>query len=108
MELHIIVNQGSIIFGDNISAVYLSDNLVHHKRTKHVELDIHFVREHTTLGHLRVPHVPTQHQFADIMTKGLPTSLFEEFRDSLCIKSSEATTEGGVSELSQPMTDSIG
>jgi hypothetical protein len=94
-ELHVVVNKASIIFCDNISAVYLSDNPVHHKRTKHVELDIHFVRERIALGQLRVLHVPTRHQFADIMTKGMPTSLFDEFRDSLCIRSSDAVTEGG-------------
>jgi hypothetical protein len=49
----------NFIFCDNVSAVYLSDNPVHHKRTKHVEPDIHFVRERTTLGQLRVLHVPT-------------------------------------------------
>jgi hypothetical protein len=94
-ELNVVVNKASIIFCDNVSAVYLSDNPVHHKMTKHVELDIHFVPERTTLGQLRVLHVPTRHQYADIMTKGLPTSLFEEFRDSLCIRSSDAATEGG-------------
>jgi hypothetical protein len=46
------VNNASIIFCDNVSAVYLSDNPVHHKRTKHVELDIQFVRERTALGQL--------------------------------------------------------
>jgi histone deacetylase 1/2 len=59
-ELQIPVNKASIIFCDNVSAVYLSDNPVHHKRTKHVELDIHFVRERTALGQLRVLHVPTR------------------------------------------------
>jgi histone deacetylase 1/2 len=94
-ELHIDVNKASIIFCDNVSAVYLSDNPVHHKRTKHVELDIHFVRERTALGQLRVLHVPTRYQYADIMTKGLTTALFEEFRDSLCIRKLDAMTEGG-------------
>jgi hypothetical protein len=50
---------------------------------------LHFVRERTALGQLRVLHVPTQHQFADIMTKGLPAPLFEEFRSSLCVQSIE-------------------
>jgi hypothetical protein len=77
-----------------VNAVYLSDNPVHHKRTKHVELHIHFVRERTALGQLRVLHVPTRHQYADIMTKGLPTPLFEEFRDSLCIQTYDAVTVG--------------
>jgi hypothetical protein len=78
-ELHVVVNKASIMYCDNISAVYLSQNPVHHRRTKHVEIDIHFVWEKVALGELRVVHVPTNLQFVDIMTKGLPTSVFEEF-----------------------------
>jgi hypothetical protein len=47
-----------------------------------------------TLGEIRVLHVPS-HQFADIMTKGLPTSLFQEFRSSLCVREPPAATAGG-------------
>jgi hypothetical protein len=82
-ELHIDVNKASVMYCDNISAIYLLHNPVHHRRTKHVEIDIHFVQEKVALGELRVIHVPTQLQFADIMTKGLPTTVFEEFRSSL-------------------------
>ena len=96
-ELHVVVNSATVIYCDNVSAVYLSENPVHHRRTKHVELDIHFVREKVALGQFKVLQVPTRYQFADIMTKGLPTPLFSEFRDSLCIRSSEASIEGGVS-----------
>jgi hypothetical protein len=84
------------VYCDNVSAVYLSANPVHHRRTKHIELDIHFVREQVALGRIRVLHVPTSQQFADIMTKGLPTSSFEEFRSSLCVGSGDASTAGGV------------
>jgi hypothetical protein len=56
---------------------------VQHQRTKHVEIDLHFVREKVALGHVRVLHVPTTSQYANIFTKGLPTSLFQEFRSSL-------------------------
>jgi hypothetical protein len=59
--------------------------MVHHKRTKHNELDIHFVRERVQLGDLRVLHVPIGEQYANGMTKGLPTSTFEAFRSSLCV-----------------------
>jgi hypothetical protein len=85
LRADLTVDMASIIFRDNVSAVYLSDNPVHHKRTKHVELDIHFVRERTTLGQLRVLHVTTKLQSADIMTKGLPAPLFTEFRGGLCV-----------------------
>jgi hypothetical protein len=80
LEFHIIVDKASIMYCDNISAVYLSQNPVHHRRTKHVEI---FVREKVALGELRVIHVPTSLQFADIITKGLPRQVFEDFRSSL-------------------------
>ena len=54
------------------------------------------MRERVAIDELRVLHVPTQHQFADIMTKGVPTALFEEFKSSLCISENDAQTEGGV------------
>ena len=82
-------------FCDNVSAVYMSANPVHHKRTKHIELDIHFVRERVQAGELRVLHVPTGEQYADIMTKGLTTKTFEAFRDSLCVIPMKLQTAGG-------------
>jgi hypothetical protein len=95
VELSCPVAKATVVYYDNVSAVYLSANPVHHRRTKHIELDIHFVREHVALGHIRVLHVPTSQQFADIMTKGLPTASFEEFRSSLCVRPGDASTAGG-------------
>lgn len=54
-----------------------------HQRTKHIEIDLHFVRDMVAAGAVRVLHVPTTSQYADIFTKGLPTSVFTEFRSSL-------------------------
>nr|GEU77308.1 ribonuclease H-like domain-containing protein [Tanacetum cinerariifolium] len=45
-------------------------------------------------GQVRVLHVPSRYQFADIFTKGLPSSLFEEFRSSLSVRCSRAPTAG--------------
>lgn len=82
-ELHIGVPKAKVVYCDNVSSVYMSQNPVHHKRTKHIHLDIHFVREKVALGELRVLHVPTSQQLADVMTKGLPTAAFEELRNSV-------------------------
>ncbi|GJY65909.1 ribonuclease H-like domain-containing protein [Tanacetum coccineum] len=60
-------------------AVYMSANHVQHQRTKHINIDIHFVRDMVTAGQVRVLHVPSRFQYADIFTKGLPSALFEEF-----------------------------
>jgi hypothetical protein len=94
-ELHAAAPKATVVYCDNISSVYMAANPVHHRRTKHVEIDLHFVREKVALGHLRVLHVPTTQQFADIMTKGLPTAAFQEFRSSLCIRPPDAAAAAG-------------
>ena len=81
-ELHQPLHQMTLVYCDNVKAVYLSTNPVQHQRTKHVEIDLHFVRERDAV---RVLRVPTTSQFADIFTKGLPSSVFSEFRSSLNI-----------------------
>ncbi|GJR69197.1 ribonuclease H-like domain-containing protein [Tanacetum coccineum] len=69
-------------------------NVVFANRTKHIEIDIHFVRDLVAAGQVRVLHVPSRYQFADIFTKGLPTALFEEFRFSLSVRCPPAQTAG--------------
>jgi hypothetical protein len=86
-ELHRPLARSSLVYCDNVSAVYLSTNPVQHQRTKHVEIDLHFVRDFVAIGAVRVLHVPTTSQFADIFTKGLPSSTFSEFRSSLNVTS---------------------
>jgi hypothetical protein len=81
------VVKSTLVYCDNVSAVYLFTNPVQHQRTKHVEIDLHFVRDRVAIGDVRVLHVPTTSQFADIFTKGLPSSTFSEFRSSLNIAS---------------------
>jgi hypothetical protein len=44
LDLHIFV-PSPILYCDNLGATYLAANSVFHARTKHVELDYHFVRE---------------------------------------------------------------
>nr|GFA43073.1 ribonuclease H-like domain-containing protein [Tanacetum cinerariifolium] len=94
-ELHTPLPTATLVYCDNVSPVNLSSNLVQHKRTKHIEIDIHFVRDLVSTGRIPVLHVPSHYQCADIFTKGLPTTLFDEFLSSLSVHSSPAqTTEG--------------
>jgi hypothetical protein len=86
-ELHAPLTKSTLIYCDNISVVYLSTNLIQHQRTKHVEIDLHFVRDRVAIGDIHVLHIPTISQFTDIFMKGLPTSVFSEFRSSLNIHS---------------------
>jgi hypothetical protein len=81
--LHSLLERSILVYCDNVGAVYLSTNPVQHQRTKHVEIDLHFVRERVVADDVRVLSIPTMSQFADIFTKGLPSSVFTEFRSSL-------------------------
>ncbi|WVZ97604.1 LOW QUALITY PROTEIN: hypothetical protein U9M48_043124 [Paspalum notatum var. saurae] len=58
-ELHSPLAKSTLVYWDNVSAVYLSTNPVQHQRTKHVEIDLHFVHDQVTIGDVRVLHVPT-------------------------------------------------
>uniref|UniRef100_A0A8R7PMA5 Copia protein n=1 Tax=Triticum urartu TaxID=4572 RepID=A0A8R7PMA5_TRIUA len=95
-ELHQSPSRATVVYCDNVNAVYMSSNPVQHQRMKHIEIDLHFVRERVALGELRVLHVPTSSQFADIFTKGLPTRLFDDFRTSLNVGEPHVATAGGV------------
>ncbi|GJY97832.1 ribonuclease H-like domain-containing protein [Tanacetum coccineum] len=93
-ELHSPLSTATLVYCDNISAVYMSANPVQHQRTKHIEIDIHFVRDIVTAGQIRVLHVPSRYQYVDIFTKGLPSALFEEFRSCLSVRPPPAPTAG--------------
>jgi hypothetical protein len=79
VELHSPLSRATLVYCDNISAVYLSTNPIQHQHTEHVEIDLHFVRECVAIGDVHVLHVPTTSQFTDIFNKGLPSSVFSEF-----------------------------
>ncbi|GKA38550.1 ribonuclease H-like domain-containing protein [Tanacetum coccineum] len=93
-ELHSPLLTATLVYCDNVSAVYMSANPVQHQRTKHIEIDIHFVRDMVKAGHVRILHVPSRFQYADIFTKGLPSALFEDFRSSLSVRPPPAQTAG--------------
>nr|GEY11604.1 ribonuclease H-like domain-containing protein [Tanacetum cinerariifolium] len=85
-ELHTPLSSATLVYCDNVNAVYLSSNPVQHERTKHIEIDIHFVQDLVSAGQVHVLHVPSRYQYANIFTKGFPSTLFEEFHTSLSVR----------------------
>ena len=64
----------------NQSALKLIFNPEFHKRTKHIDIKYHFIRDHQECGHVNFDYVQTDLQIANIFTKALPTDKFNKFR----------------------------
>ncbi|KAJ0435793.1 putative RNA-directed DNA polymerase [Helianthus annuus] len=70
-ELRINVKLPVKIYCDNEAAIAIAANPVFHDRTKHFEIDLHFVREKVSTGVIKIESIDTKLQIADIFTKGL-------------------------------------
>jgi hypothetical protein len=70
---------------DNSGALTLAYNPIHHARTKHIEVDIHFVREKVNNRDIELKHLSTLDQVADIFTKGHTVARFCYLRDKLMV-----------------------
>ncbi|GAA0154501.1 hypothetical protein LIER_12460 [Lithospermum erythrorhizon] len=78
------VNPGMrTLYCDNMSAISISKNLVQHSRTKHIKIRHHFIRELVEDKIIRLEHVNTEKQVADIFTKRLDVNQFEYLRTTL-------------------------
>ncbi|XP_066373174.1 uncharacterized mitochondrial protein AtMg00810-like [Miscanthus floridulus] len=82
-ELGISHSPMARLWCDNISDKYLSTNPVFHARTKHIEIDFHFVRERVAQKLLDIRFINTGDQVADGFTKPISAAKLREFRFNL-------------------------
>lgn len=82
-ELGLDSGQPAHLWCDNLGATYLAANPVFHARTKHIEIDYHFVRDKVASGAFPVNFVSSRYQIADIFTKPLPATRFHTLRRKL-------------------------
>ena len=85
-ELGVFMPRPPILWCDNLGATYLSANPVFHARTKHIEVDFHFVRERVAAKALDVRFISSKEQVADIFTKPLAETPFFSNRYNLNLR----------------------
>jgi len=81
-----IQNEVITVQCDSQSAIDLSKNFVHHKRTKHIDIKLHFVKEVIGQGSVIVKKISTDHNPSDMITKVLPSNKFFHCLDLIQLK----------------------
>jgi len=71
---------------------------VFHSKSKHIELDVHYVRDKVLGKELEIRYIPTEEQVADVLTKPLSFSKFSFFRSKLNVVSRPLSLRGDVKE----------
>lgn len=82
-EIGFQVSEPMNFYCDNKTAISIAHDPIQHDRTKNVEIDRHFIKDHLKAGHICMLFVQTRDQVADIFTKGLIDAQFSVFVDKL-------------------------
>ncbi|PNX83140.1 retrovirus-related Pol polyprotein from transposon TNT 1-94, partial [Trifolium pratense] len=82
-DLKVLCVKPPVLYCDNQSALHIAANPVFHERTKHLEIDCHFVREKLLQEVFKLLPIHTKSQLADFFTKPLPPKSFHSFISKL-------------------------
>jgi len=94
-DLHFSVPTPYTAYCDNNYAIHIVKNPTFHKRTKHIELDCHIIRQKLVDGLIHLLHVPSRSQLADMFTKSLHSSTFRVATSKLGLYNLHAHFEKG-------------
>ncbi|KAF5455018.1 hypothetical protein F2P56_024637 [Juglans regia] len=94
-DLAINHQQPTLVYTDSKSALSIATNPVQHERTKHIQIDCHLIREKLQQNIIKLFHVPSRLQLADILTKPLGSLPFHHALRKMNILNIHVHLEGG-------------
>jgi hypothetical protein len=90
---------------DNLGATFMTTNPVIQARTKHIELDIHFIRVKVAARDLHIQFLCSTDQIADIFMKSLASTRFAFLRDKLTIFDKPLGLRGAIDDDNSAQMD---
>ena len=87
------------VWCDNVSAIELAKNPIYHSRTKHIELDMCFIRDKVLAKELEIKYIPSEEQIPDILTKPLTFIHFNYFGAKLNVQPCPLNLRGMLRKL---------
>ncbi|KAF5477519.1 hypothetical protein F2P56_004152 [Juglans regia] len=93
-ELGVFLSTAPTLWCDNIGVIYLSMNPIYHSKTKHMDIDFHFVRDRVAANTLQVQFCSSQDQLANLLTKPIVADRFHRLRSSLNVVDTSLASKG--------------
>ena len=79
-----------LIYCNNKSAIDLSKNPEHHARSKHIDIQYHYVRDCIEKQLFKLQYISTNNQLADVLTKALDINSYKRFISKINLKDSDS------------------
>ena len=82
-EIGLPVTNPITIYADNNGSISNSTNDKNHRRTKHIDVKFHFVKEHMKKGEIMFTYIPSSDNLADLFTKSLPLEMIRRLATAM-------------------------
>jgi hypothetical protein len=89
LKIELRLTEPTLIYKDNQSCIALARNPVQHARTKHIDIQHHFIRDKVDSKEIELAYSPTDEMIADALTKALPHPRFSQHVESMGLKYDE-------------------